>query len=67
MKKLLIVVGLAALLAGCASNDNGMGGTGDESMKTDSINNTSGQFHSNASNGTGTATATNSGTEGGSP
>jgi hypothetical protein len=59
MKKLLMGLGLVALLAGCASNDeNGMGGTGDESYKTDSIHN-SDQFHSNASNGTGSYAATN--------
>jgi len=56
MKKLLMSLGLIALLAGCASheNGNGMGGTSDDSnqsMKTDSYN---------ASNGTGSSTATNS-------
>lgn len=46
MKKLLMGLGLIVLLAGCASQDNGMGGTGDESnesnqsMKTDTYNNT---------------------------
>ena len=52
MKKLLMGLGLIALLAGCASQDNGMGGTSDESnqsMKTDT-------FHNNASNGTGSST-----------
>jgi major membrane immunogen (membrane-anchored lipoprotein) len=42
MKKLLMGLGLIVLLAGCASQDNGMGGTGDESnqsMKTDTYNN----------------------------
>ena len=50
MKKLLMGLGLIALLAGCASNDNGMGGTSDtdvnrssqssstDSMKTDTFN-----------------------------
>ena len=62
MKKLLMGLGLIALLAGCASQDNGMGGTSDESnqsMKTDSYNNsnTSDQFHNNANNGTGSSTA----------
>jgi hypothetical protein len=48
MKKLLAVVGFAALLAGCASSNNGMGGTGDESTKTDSLNE-----NSNGSQGVG--------------
>ena len=40
MKKLLMGLGLVVLLAGCASreNGNGMGGTSDDSMKTDSYN-----------------------------
>jgi len=66
MKKLLTGLGLIALLAGCASHDNGngMGGTSDDSnqsMKTDSYNNTSGSSdqHNNASNGTGSSAATN--------
>ncbi len=60
MKKLLMSLGLGALIAGCASdNENGMGGTGDESWKTDSIHNSSDEFHSNASNGTGSNAATN--------
>ena len=71
MKKLLMGLGLMALLVGCASHDssNGMGGTSDESnqsMKTDTYNsnnkNSSDQFHNNASNGTGSVTATNRGT-----
>jgi len=64
MKKLLMGLGLIALLAGCASQDNGngMGGTSDESnqsMKTDTYNNSnsSDQFHNNANNGTGSSTA----------
>jgi type IV pilus biogenesis protein CpaD/CtpE len=41
MKKLFIALSAAALLAGCASRDNGMGGTSDQdTMKTDSIHNT---------------------------
>jgi len=52
MKKTLAVIGLAALLAGCASNNAGMGGTGDESMKTDSINQ-----NSNGSEGMGASSA----------
>jgi len=49
-------LGLVALLAGCASNDeNGMGGTGDDSWKTDSIHNSSDQFHNNATHGTGSS------------
>ena len=30
MKKLLLALSLIALLAGCASHDNGMGGTSDQ-------------------------------------
>ena len=63
MKKLFMVLGLAALLAGCASHENnGMGGTSDDTMKTDSIHNNSSssdQFNNNATQGTGSATATN--------
>jgi len=78
MKKLLTAVGVAALLAaGCASHsqkdNNGMGGTSetsDQSMKTDSVNKTtsgqdktsSDQFNNNATQGTGSTTATNSAT-----
>jgi len=65
MKKLLTALGVAALLAGCASHENnGMGGTSDDSMKTDSINNTGNggsQFNNNATEGTGSSTAPNSG------
>jgi len=53
MKKVFLALGLIALLAGCASNDNGMGGTSDQ------YSNSSGQYHSNATLGTGTSTATN--------
>ncbi len=60
MKKLLIALSAAALLAGCATHDNnGMGGTSDttetDSMKTDSIHTTDngGSLHNNADNGTG--------------
>jgi hypothetical protein len=70
MKKLLMGLGLAALLAGCASREdnNGMGGTSDQSFKTDSINNTSsGQFNNNANQGTGSATATNNATDSAMP
>src|SRR6266511_2157321 len=80
MKKILMGLGLIALLAVCASheNSNGMGGTSDQttttsdqSMKTDSINkdssgNSSDQ-HNNAVNGTGSSTATNSNTGSGTP
>lgn len=62
MKKLLMGLSLVALLAGCASRDkdnNGMGGTSDQSFKTDSINNSSDQYNNNATHGTGAATATN--------
>lgn len=40
MKKLLIGLSLVTLLVGCASRDNGngMGGTADDSMKTDTYN-----------------------------
>lgn len=71
MKKLLMALGIAALLAGCASQDrnNGMGGTSDQSsqdsMKTDSIHNNgdgSNQFNNNAVNGTGSDTAPNNAT-----
>jgi len=49
MKKLLIALGLMALLAGCASHDNSnnMGGTSDQ------------QYNNNATHGSGTRTATN--------
>jgi hypothetical protein len=71
MKKILLALGMAALLAGCASrdNENGMGGTSDqsnESMKTDTYNNNNNngtsQFNNNATHGTGTEAATNSAT-----
>jgi len=56
MKKLLMALGMAALLAGCAAQDrdNGMGGTSDQSsqdtMKTDSIHSTQngGSLNSNS-------------------
>jgi hypothetical protein len=80
MKKILMSLGLVALLAGCASRDNGMGGTSDEStiqrsttsdqsLKTDSINKDSSgnptDFHNNAVNGTGsTAVPNNNGNPG---
>ena len=79
MKKIIIALGAAALLAGCASQDNnGMGGTSDQdyttqsqdmqsqdTMKTDSIHSTQngGSLHNNADNGTGSSTAPNSGTD----
>jgi hypothetical protein len=71
MKKLLMGLGLAVLLAGCASHEeNGMGGTSDQeyqSMKTDTLNKQNSndqndQFHNNANNGTGSSTAPNSNT-----
>jgi hypothetical protein len=68
MKKLITILGAAALLAGCASHDNnndGMGGSGEDTMKTDSIHNSGNggsQFNNNATQGTGSSTATNSGT-----
>lgn len=74
MKKLFIALGMAALLAGCASHDNGMGGTSDQdatiktdqdTMKTDSIHSTQngGSLHNNATNGTGSDTAPNDATQ----
>ena len=64
MKKLLTCFSLAVLLVGCASheNGNGMGGTSDQSYKTDSINNSSDQFNNNATRGTGTDVAPNNAT-----
>jgi uncharacterized lipoprotein YajG len=75
MKKILMGLGLVVLLAGCASNDNGMGGTSDQpassqqsttsdqSMKTDSVNKDSSgnptDFHNNAVNGTGSSAVPN--------
>jgi hypothetical protein len=60
MKKLLTGLGLVVLLAGCASQDNGMGGTSDadRSMKTDTFNNgnSSDQWNNNATHGTGSST-----------
>lgn len=54
MKKLLMVVGLAAFLTGCCSSHEG--GTSEESMNSSS----SGvQFHNNASNGTGSSMVNN--------
>jgi uncharacterized lipoprotein YajG len=73
MKKILMGLGFAVMLAGCASNDNGMGGTSDQStstqqsttsdqsLKTDSINkDTSG-------NPTGSSTAPNYNSTQGTP
>ena len=68
MKKLLMGLSLIALLAGCASSDNGMGGTSDNyyGATTDNYDNsynynhTSGaQFHNNATYGTGSSTGKN--------
>jgi len=64
MKKLFLGLGLVALLAGCASHQNGMGGTGESynQSQTDEYNNnnnSSDQFNNNATQGTGTSTATN--------
>ncbi len=58
MKKLLLVLGLTALLAGCASSDSGMGGTSDQ-YSTTTTTTSSVQYNSNATHGTGTSTATN--------
>jgi hypothetical protein len=56
MKKIVSVIGLAALLAGCASNNGGMGGTYSDEHA----------FHNNATNGTGSSTtAPNDATFGG--
>lgn len=58
MKKMFLGLSLIALLAGCASNDNGMGGTRDNDRpnRTDeyNTNNSSDQFNNNATHGTGT-------------
>jgi len=73
MKKLLIALSAAALLAGCASQDNGMGGTSEDTvqtqgtvqsedtMKTDAIHSTQngGSLNYN-SDTTGTVKARNS-------
>jgi hypothetical protein len=63
MKKLLMGLGLVVLLAGCASRDNGMGGTGDElnqSVQTGSASSTpSDQFL----NGTASPTVAPSGSQ----
>jgi len=74
MKKLLIALSAAALLAGCASQNNGMSGTSDEdttqsqgtvqsqdTMKTDAIHSTQngGSLNSN-SDTSGTRDARNS-------
>jgi hypothetical protein len=52
MKKLVMVIGLAAFLAGCCSSHEG--GTGDESSSSSGV-----QFHNNASNGTGSTVVNN--------
>jgi hypothetical protein len=69
MKKLLAGLGLVTMLVGCASRDdnNGMGGTSDQSTKTDSINNSSDQYNNNATHGTGATTATNNATDSAMP
>lgn len=52
MKKLFMALGLAALLAGCASHENnGMGGTTDDTMKTDSIQNSGSSTDQNINTG----------------
>ena len=75
MKTVILTLSLAAMFAGCASNNSGMGGTGDQNQymynkygnpETASYN-SSGRFHSNAVNGTGSVTATNSDRQGLSP
>jgi hypothetical protein len=58
MKKLLLGLGLIALLAGCASSNSGMGGTSEESPQY--VGKMADQYGSNATHGTGTSTATNS-------
>jgi len=67
MKKLLLALGVVALLAGCCcSSGGGMGGTADEyGYHNGTVEYTTwdsnGHFNNNATHGTGTATARNSG------
>jgi uncharacterized lipoprotein len=51
MKKWILALVLCGLFAGCASNDQDRGGSND-------------QYFNNATHGTGTSTATNSGISG---
>jgi len=58
MKKLLMGLGLIALLAGCASQDRGMGGTSDESnqsIQTGSYSSTQGDQFLNGTKAPATA------------
>lgn len=75
MKKLFIAIGLGALLAGCASHNNGMGGTSDEGNSNsgyygnqgNGYNNqysTGEEYNNQATHGTGTDTATNMNSDG---
>jgi hypothetical protein len=65
MKILILTLSLAGLLAGCASNNSGMGGTSDQYTGEEYASyNSSARYHSNAVNGTGTVTATNMDREG---
>lgn len=65
MKTMILALSLAGLLVGCATSNNGMGGTSDQDTSEQQANyNSSGRYHSNASNGTGTVTATNMDREG---
>jgi hypothetical protein len=58
MKRLILALAVIGLLAGCASHDNGSGGTSDQ------YNSSSGQYNnpdnSNPTKGTGTPMTTNS-------
>ncbi|HLX70951.1 MAG TPA: hypothetical protein VKV04_15100 [Verrucomicrobiae bacterium] len=54
MKKLVLALAMIGLLAGCASQDNGAGGTSDQD------NNSTGQYNNNTTKGTGTPMTTNS-------
>jgi len=65
MKIVILALSLAGLFAGCATNNNAMGGTGDQYTSEQYASyNSSGRYHSNAVNGTGTVTATNMDREG---
>lgn len=54
MKKLLLALSLVGLLAGCASHDNGVGGTSDQYNTSSSDQN-----NNNAVHGTNPETGTN--------
>jgi starvation-inducible outer membrane lipoprotein len=65
MKIVILALSLAGLVVGCATSNNGMGGTSDQyASEQYPSDNVSGRYHSNAANGTGTVTATNMDREG---